>query len=215
MSERPWQTALLPEVLSGIQAGVMRTRYRGRSLLKNPFDLVVYLQLLQQLRPGTVVEIGSKMGGSALWFADMMTLHGIDAHVVSVDLQPPSGIDDARIEFLQGDALRLQETLDAGRCAQWKRPLLVIEDSAHYYDTTLAAMRFFDPLLQRGDFLVVEDGVVAFLPGAAYRAYDDGPNRAVRTFLADSGDRYEVVPELCDWFGYNVTYCPNSWLRRR
>ena len=35
-------------------------------MLKNPFDLALYLLLLRRLKPRTVIEIGSKSGGSGL-----------------------------------------------------------------------------------------------------------------------------------------------------
>jgi cephalosporin hydroxylase len=49
------------------QHGVMRTYYRGLPCLKSPFDRVPSLQLIHRLRPGTIVEIESKLGGSALF----------------------------------------------------------------------------------------------------------------------------------------------------
>jgi cephalosporin hydroxylase len=41
-----------------------RYTYRGVPMLKNPFDLALYLLLLWRLKPRTVIEIGSKSGGS-------------------------------------------------------------------------------------------------------------------------------------------------------
>ena len=92
---------------------------------------------------------------------------------------------------------------------------LLVEDSAHLYETTLATLEFFHPLLRASDYVVVEDGVVQFLPGPTYRRYDDGPNRAVETFLERHDGDYEVDVSVCDRYGYNVTYNPNAWLQRR
>ena len=62
---------------------------------------------------------------------------------------------------------------------------------------------------------MIEDGVVADLPTDMYGGYENGPNRAVAAFLGERGDVYEVEVSLCDFFGENVTFCPNAWLRRR
>jgi len=63
-------------------------------------------------------------------------------------------------------------------------------------------------------FRSVEDGVVSQLFGAFSR-YNDGPNRAVAQFLERYPEAYDIDTELCDFYGHNVTFNPNGWLRRR
>ena len=41
-------------------------------MLKFPEDLRVYEHLLWQTAPSTVIEVGVKDGGSALWFRDRL-----------------------------------------------------------------------------------------------------------------------------------------------
>lgn len=189
--------------------------YRGIPFLKNPLDIALYLLLLARLRPATVIEIGTKHGGSALWFADMLTAHGVhDAHVVSVDINPLASFTDARIDFLKGDARNLPAVLTPALLQRCALPWLVIEDSSHQYDDTLAALEFFDSRLHPGDYFVIEDGVLSQFTDPVYLRYEDGPNRAVATFLAERGSTYVIDKALCDHFGYNATGNPNGWLRR-
>jgi cephalosporin hydroxylase len=206
--------AVPPEVLSGIQTGVLRSQYRGLAFLKSPFDIGLYLQLIGRLQPRTVIEIGSKEGGSALWFADTMSAHGIAARVLSIDLHPP-GLRDPRIMFLRGDATDLGAILMPDLLQDLQRPLLVVEDSAHHFATSLAVLDFFHPVLVSGDYIVIEDGVVAFLPEPVYRQYGDGPTLALADFVARHPDDYTIDRSLCDFYGVNVTYNTNGWLRRR
>ena len=214
--DRSFDTAIPPDVLGGIQAGVMRSVYRGVPFYKSPFDIGIYLQLLSRLRPATVIEVGTKHGGSALWFADMMSAAGVaQPRVVSVDIEPQAAFTDPRITFLRGEAARLQDVLDASCLAQLPRPWLVVEDSSHLYDDSLAVLRFFDAHLRAGDVVVVEDGVVSHLPAEFYRRYEHGPNRAVADFLRERGDAYRVDASLCDFYGYNATYNPNGYLIRQ
>jgi cephalosporin hydroxylase len=157
---RDFKSGLPKDVLDNIQRGTLRYTYRGLPMLKDPFDLAIYLQLIGRLRPRTVIEVGSAAGGSAMWFADMLTAHGIEGEVVSVDRKPPQ-LADARVRFLRGDAIDLRASLQPDFFASLRHPLLVTEDSAHTLETTLAVLRFFDPYLAIGDYLVVEDGIVA------------------------------------------------------
>ena len=211
---RPFRSSLAADALDAIQAGVMRTRYKGRTFLKSPFDVVLYLRLLGCLRPGTVIEIGSKEGGSGLWFADNLAALGVDARIISIDLRPPVDLVDPRISFLAGDAARLGEVLDPALLASLPHPWLVMEDSAHTFSVSLAVLRFFDRHLVEGDYVVIEDGIVADMPGAHYERFENGPNRAVAAFLSERAGHYCIDAGLCDHFGHNVTYNPNGWLRR-
>jgi cephalosporin hydroxylase len=212
---RDFASAIPVPVLDAIQKGTMRTCYRGVPFFKSPFDISLYLQLLSRLAPRTVIEIGSKFGGSALWFADMMTAQGIaGARVLSVDIQPQAGFTDPRIDFLQGDATCLGEVLRPELLAACPHPWLVVEDSSHHYEQSIAVLEYFDGFLQPGDYIVVEDGVVAQLSGEHYQQYDNGPNRAVAAFLAKRGESYGIDDALCDQFGHNATYNPNGWLKR-
>lgn len=211
---RAFEVGLPPAALSAIQAGVMATRYRGRGLLKSPFDLVLYMQLLERLRPATLIEIGSKHGGSALWFADTMAALGLAPRIISIDLEPPNDLTDPRIDFRCGDANDLSSALSADELRALPKPWLVTEDSAHTFGACLAILRFFDDWLSPGDYIIIEDGIVADLPGALYASFEDGPNRAVARFLEERGAAYEIDASLCDFYGRNVTYNPNGWLRR-
>jgi cephalosporin hydroxylase len=212
---RAFVSSIDAQVLDRIQAGTMRTVYRNVPFFKSPFDIGLYLQLLSQLAPRTVIEIGTKFGGSALWFADMLAAQGVDAQVLSVDIEPLARFTDPRITFLQGDARQLDAVLPAALLQQCPRPWLVIEDSSHHYPETIAVLDYFHAWLQPGDYIVVEDGVVSQLTAAHYRQYQHGPNRAVADFLARHGDAYEIDAGLCDRYGHNATYNPNGWLRRR
>ena len=190
--------------------------YRDIPCLKSPIDLALYLLLIQRLRPKTVFEIGTKYGGSALWFADMLAVHGIEsAQVISVDLNPSALITDSRIRFLQGDARSLHDLFDAAMLRTFPKPWLVIEDSSHLFEDALAVLEFFHPFMESGEYIVVEDGSLSQFSDPMYQRFQDGPNRAVAAFLKRRGAEYDIDTELCDWFGYNATYNPNGWLRRK
>lgn len=196
------------ELLMKIQQGTMAYRYRGVPMLKNPFDLALYLLLLERARPKTLIEIGSHRGGSALWFADQQP----EMHVISIDLEPPSDISHPSIRFLRGDARHLDNILTTTVMQSIERPLLVVEDSNHFAGTTAAVLDFFDRWLESGEYIVIEDGILTAMRVAD--SYDGGPLRAIHEFLARSNGRYEIDRTLCDYFGTNVTWNVDGYLRR-
>jgi cephalosporin hydroxylase len=201
------------ELREAIQEGALRFTYKGHPCWKDPFDLALYSMLLWREKPKTVIEIGSAFGGSALWFRDQLAAMEITpSMVLSIDQNPPRSAIPG-LTFLQGDAHDLGRTIPRDWLADgMPRPLLVIEDSSHEPETTLAVMRFFDLWLRPGEMIVIEDGNADELyPGRHRRG---GPLTGVEEFMAERGLDYTRASEYCDFFGRNVTWNPDGYLRR-
>jgi cephalosporin hydroxylase len=62
------------------------------------------------------------------------------------------------------------------------------------------------------EYLLIEDGICNSFNNEA--RYDGGPIRAIAEFLGEQPLRYEIDTRFCDFFGYNVTWNPNGYLRR-
>jgi cephalosporin hydroxylase len=196
-----------------IQQGIMNYTYRGVPMLKCPFDLALYMQVIWDIKPKTVLEFGSKFGGSALWLADVLTNFGLnDCILRSYDIRPVTALKDPRIEFSKIDVSRPQDFIHGPSLDALPRPMLVIDDASHQYSHVLALMRFLHPHLRQGDYLIIEDGIVSRL--GTDEGYEGGPLRAIREFLATHGDFYMVDRKRCDTFGKNVTWNVEGYLRR-
>jgi cephalosporin hydroxylase len=194
-----------------IQRGIMRYQYRGIDCFKCPFDLAIYQRLLWDTKPRTILEFGTWRGGSALWIADVMTTYCLDCHVHSFDISEVPSWTDPRITFRQGDVLQVAEVAPPGWVSNLPRPILVIDDAGHDFEMTTSILRHFGPLLRSGEYLIVEDSV-AYEMGSDFQ-YDGGPRRALVEFLTGNKD-YVIDRSLCDYFGENVTWNINGYLRR-
>jgi cephalosporin hydroxylase len=209
---RAWNTHLPKEAMMQIQLATHAYTYRGVPLIKNPFDFALYPLLLWNARPRTIIEIGSKSGASALWLADLVETYGLEGHVYSLDIVRVTNVNHSRVSFLEADGRQLGDFLSAEFLNQAARPLLVIEDADHTYETSAATLRFFSPWLQTGEYIIIEDGILSdilSLPGGLC-----GPHRAIEEFLAEHSGEYEIASEYCDFFGYNYTWCTNGYLRK-
>ena len=155
-NRRKWRTDLSNALLWSCQGGTLAYQYRDIPMLKQPFEVALYMRLIWETKPGTIIEIGTHPGGAAVWMSDLLETFGIDGQIVSIDLQPPAPAYHPRnVSFMRGDAHDLAPTLLRELLAQFRRPWLIIEDAEHHYKSTLAVMRFFDPLLQAGEYLVM------------------------------------------------------------
>jgi cephalosporin hydroxylase len=202
---------LPPPVLDDLQRGTLAFRYKGVAALKCPFDLALYSMLIWNARPRTIVEIGSHAGGSAIWLADQIRCMNIPAEVHSFDLNPPSQ-NVPLVHFRYGDAERLEASFPPDEIKGLPRPLLVIEDASHQKRASLAVLNYFAPQMNSGEYIVVEDGIVTSL-GIAEQ-FGGGPLPAISEFLERNPD-WEIDRYYCDFYGRNVTWNPNGYLRKK
>lgn len=194
--------------VDSICAGHHKMTYRGVKAIRCPFDYVLYQMIISELKPDLVIEIGTNIGGGALYLADLMNNlgHGM---VHTIDIKPqsdPALAAHPRIKlFTEGWAkydLKLAEGFGK---------ILVIEDASHVYEDTLGALRKFAPIVTKGSYLIVEDGIVNEL--GMESEYRGGPLKAIREFLAENKD-FSVDRGWCDFFGKNATFNVNGYLKK-
>jgi cephalosporin hydroxylase len=184
--------------------------YAGTPILKYPESLRIYEHLLWLSKPDVVIELGVWQGASSLWFRDALlrlTRYGgaSSPRVVAVDVDVSiarrgiSAADPAwedSIDLVQADVCdpstpeRVERLLAPGaRC-------MVVEDSAHTLDTTLASLRGFARLVAPKGFFVVEDGVVD-VEELRLDGYPRGVMPAIRRWLrSEQGAEFIPRPDL-------------------
>ncbi|MCU1676201.1 MAG: methyltransferase FkbM [Frankiales bacterium] len=212
---RSYRSDHTPEMLMRMQAAVHHQTYAGVQCVKSPFDLAIYHQLVWRVRPGTIIEIGSKAGGSGLFFGDMLRNFDIPGRVLSLDVVPVTGVTHPLVSYEYGDGRALEETLTDEVMSALARPLLVIEDADHAEPTTLATLAFFHRHFVAGDWIVVEDGNLSSIVPDAFPDFTSGPHLALRRFFRDHATDYRVAAEYCDLYAYNGTTASNGILERR
>src|SRR5512138_1670276 len=85
--------------------GAGRTlQWGGRFIWKNPLDLFVYAEIVREVRPALVIETGTHEGGSALYWADLLSLYAPGGHVVTIDSRDSGLVSDERITHIVGDS---------------------------------------------------------------------------------------------------------------
>jgi cephalosporin hydroxylase len=204
----------------------LRDVYAGLRIKKFPEDLRMLEHLLWLSRTQVVIELGTHLGGSALWFRDRLrTLASYgrvpqDIRVVTVDLAQ----DRARallheadphfartITLVEGDITDPAITETVSRHLPADARCLVVEDTAHTYDTTCAALRHFSPLVAVGGYFIVEDGIVD-IPQLRPPGLSGGVVPAIRDWLTtDQGRRFRIRRDL---ERYGLTCHPHGWLQR-
>jgi cephalosporin hydroxylase len=199
MRGRRWLLHLYAELME------RETYWMGVRALKNPLDAWIYQEIIHEVRPTAVVELGSAVGGSTLFLCHLLDIMALDAPVVSVDRSHDGfEAEHRRITTITGDT-RDPEVIDAVRRLCDGRRVLLIHDASHEAPVVLEDLRNYAPLVAPGSYLIVEDGVTDTLGGKP------GPVMAVKQFLSESADfEIDMTRER-----FLFTYNPRGFLRRR
>ena len=185
--------------------------YRGVRILKTPSDLWNYQEIFFEHDIEWVVETGTRHGGSALYFADLLAMKGSRGRVISVDV---SGEANAvgrydTIDFVIRDSGSADT---AARIAAMLPPergrVFMILDADHSAAHVLRELEQLVPLLRSGDYLVVEDTCVNGRP--VRPDFGPGPYEALEEYLARSPGVLAVDTARERKFGY--TAAPGGYL---
>ncbi len=184
------------------------TYWFGVPIQKSPLDCWTYQEILFEQHTDLVIETGTYLGGSALYFAHLFDLLG-HGEVVTIDIQRRGTVDHPRVIQLTGDALA-PAILDAvGARARAAKRVLVVLDDDHSAEHVLRELPLYGRFVTPGSYLVVEDTNVNGHP--VMPAHGPGPMEAVREFLATT-DEFEVDREREKFL---LTFFPGGWLRKR
>jgi len=191
-----------------------RLSYRGVRTLKNPLDLWNYQEIIAERGVEWVLETGTRHGGSALFFADLLAARGAAGLVVSIDIDHESLQISAhpKLRLLKGDSASPAILKAVAELIPQKRaPLFVILDSDHRRDHVLRELRAYVPLMQSGDYLVVEDSCVNGHP--VRPEFGPGPMEAIEEFLKSNRDLLAPDSEREEKFG--CTFAPRGYYTKK
>ncbi len=193
---------------------------------KFPEDLRTYEHLLWRMRANVVIELGTWSGASALWFRDrlqtMQAYHRVAApRVISVDLdQKKAAAAIAAVDSDYEDTITLLEAdvRDPALPEVVARHLpenahcFVVEDSAHVYETTYAALLGFARFVPVGGYFVVEDGCVDVEEMRLDDSWPRGVLPALSNWLdSPEGEGFHVQRDL---ELYGMSCHPGGFLQR-
>ncbi len=180
-------------------------QWRGVPIGKTCYDICIYQQMLQELRPRTIIEFGTAFGGSALFYADHARMFGLDAKVITLDRNATEVDEKARsdkdIELITGDVERVVELLPLDRLRTLPHPWLVIEDCHRHVPLIVGHLH---PVMEAGDYLCIED-----IP-----LWPDGSVTLDQALRGVASGSLAVDTFYTDMFGRNATCSPDAIFRK-
>ena len=188
--------------------------YRGVRTLKLPLDMWNYQEIIAEHGIEWVVETGTRHGGSALFFADLLAARGGSGLVISIDVDHASLQirEHPRLRLLKGDSAS-PEIVEAVKSLlpEHRSPMFVILDSDHGKAHVLRELNAYVPLMKPGDYLVVEDSCVNGHP--VRPDFGPGPMEAIEEYLRDHKEGLEADALRETKFG--CTFAPRGYYRKK
>lgn len=167
----------------------------GIGMLQYPEDLMLYQELITELKPDYVVECGTAMGGLTLYLSSLLENVNPDAKILTIDIEPkywqeslekikdkPAARLLGRIEFIAGSSTS-PEVLSKITAQVKGKKVLVLLDSAHGKGHVLDELRLYSPLVPVGSYIIVNDTQLDY---SAVLEYGPGPLAAVKEFTANN-----------------------------
>lgn len=175
------------------------TKYKGIIIEKMPLDLWIFQEIIYEVKPDLIVELGSRYGGSATWLGDVCENFG-HGYVITFEISdsviaPPH----PRVDFIRTNCLigvATHKVKDA--IAKYGSKVLVIDDAEHTEYAVSKALEIYSPFVSKGSYFIVEDTNVT------------AAKEAVEKFLPNHPE-YEIDKSCHKFF---LTFNPNGYLKK-
>lgn len=173
-------------MLELLQKELFNSTYFGIPVLKSPIDFWIYMEIIHQIQPDLIIEIGNYHGGSTLALAHILDAIG-KGRVVGVDISHDVIAQEvrahSRITLITGDACEVFSQVKT--LVKEHEIVLIIEDSAHTYQNTLNVLRAYSPLVSKGSYFIVEDSNCHH---GIEIGPTPGPYEAIERFISENKD---------------------------
>ena len=217
------RSVLTMETIKSLCQGKYRMHWKGVEVGKDPLDMIIYQQLIWELKPRTIIELGAFVGGTAVWMADILQTYDLQGRIYSADID--LGFLDERVKahpyvtFIEGDLHRVDEVFPGSLLKDCPHPWIVIEDS---HVNVTGSLAHFHSWMQHGDYFVVDDtnpdtpavAGMGLYEELGYELWGTGKLNELGEFMRVHGADYRVDVYYTDMFGYNGTWNWNGYLRR-
>ena len=176
----------------------------GRPIIQYPIDMIATQELIWKIRPDLIINTGIAHGGSAILNASCLALldycdavkcgkmlnpknskrkvlaidNDIRAHQKEAILSHPMSIN---IDMLQGSSIDRSVVEHVYDYAKGFNKVMVYLDSDHTHAHVLDELKAYAPLVSKGSYCLVWDGIIEHLPVNSHPNRPWGPGNNPKT----------------------------------
>lgn len=186
-----------------IYVGQRHPSWKGVEVCKMPTDMILYAMVIQECKPKWIIESGTYLGGSSLFFQDVLDTLGKGGKVITIDVELQVKKRDLRIVYITDTSTSL-EAIKTVKGLIRKDPTMVVLDSYHLAEHVKWELSAYSKLVTKGQYLVVEDCYNrGGIPG--------GPKVAVDWFMENNKEFEQTDLDS----RFILGSCRGGWLKRK
>lgn len=172
--------------------------WEGLPLIQMPEDIVLTQELILHEQPQYIIEAGIAWGGQTAMCASFLHLTG-GQKIFGIDLVIPEHNrerilkcrNNALIELIEGDSTDVNIFNKVIEKIDMNSKKLVILDSNHTHEHVLKELKLWSTILGSGDFIIVSDTILKYIPEQKHRPRpwgpENNPGTAIEEFLKTNG----------------------------
>ncbi len=212
--------------------------WMDRPIIQYPQDIVAMQELIWDIRPDLIIEMGIAHGGSLIFSASLLAMLDIcEAIEAGATIDPAHsrrkvlGVDidirahnlaaikahpmASRIEMIEGSSIAPDIIEQVQQVADRHEVILVCLDSNHTHDHVRAELEAYAPMTSRGSYCVVFDTLIEDMAADEYPdrpwGKGDNPKTAVWDYLKTHPE-FEIDKSIPDKL--LITVAHDGFLRR-
>jgi cephalosporin hydroxylase len=220
-----------PEAFSEISKAYLRsgwdTKYvysfswLGRPIIQLPDDMIRIQEVIYDVQPDVILEIGVAHGGSLVYSASLCHAIG-KGRVIGLDIDIRSHnrkeIEEHRlfnyITLIEGDSISNDTISEVDNLIADGETVLIFLDGCHTKGHVLKELQTYSRFVSKGSYIVAMDGIMKELVGAPRSDSDWGSNNptdAALEFVKGNSDFVLQEPNMPFNESYITERCPTYW----
>jgi len=201
--------------------------WMGRPIIQLPDDVMRIQEIIYQVKPDIILEIGVAHGGSLIFYASLLKAMG-RGRVIGVDIkireQNRKSIEAhemyAYITLVEGNSIDPVTFDKVSHLIKKGERVMVLLDGKHTYEHVLRELEIYAPLISINSYIVAMDGIQRDLVGAprseADWAWNNSAN-AAEEFVRQN-PQY-IIDNIKPIFNEGnitkaVTYWPSGYIKK-
>lgn len=195
--------------------------WMGRPIIQLPGDVLAMQELIWQVKPKYIVELGIAHGGMSIFYSSMLELLKNNGKVISVDIEIREHNRKALEEqpmiknicLIEGSSTS-PEIFNQVKAQIGGGAVIVVLDSCHTHEHVLKELHLYSTMVQKNSYMVCMDTIVEFVPdefnGKRPWGKGNNPYTALRSFLKEN-DRFVIDDSYTNKI--LLTESPHGFLR--
>jgi len=137
-----------------------KMKYQGLDMQKIPTDLWIYSEIINEVKPRIIIEIGAAGGGTALWLCHQLDILG-RGRLISIDINHGGfKAEHKRIIKITGASQDKKIIDTVKKYCDEITDILLIHDGSHKKEDIKEDFKNYSDLIPVNSYFIIEDGVM-------------------------------------------------------